>query len=72
MLKKFLCKTFNLILKQDLISEMTQIYYRALDEQATLKREWKGGRLPEWSYYKLFWRIEGRLSALRELIKLWE
>lgn len=72
MFKKFLCKTFNLILKQDLVSEMTQMYYRALDKQATIKHEWKSGRLAEWSYYKMFWRIEGRLSALRELIKLWE
>ena len=73
MFRKFLYKLFHIKdVKQELVGELTKMYYLALDEQLCAKHEWKSRRLAEWSYYKMFWRIEGRISVLRELIKLWE
>lgn len=64
----FLCKLFNLIIRKDIVFNLSSLLYKMAMSKDTLKRKYDNGDISEWTYYKKLWQLMGRLSMLEEVI----
>lgn len=58
-------------LLRDLIKRyLEQSRYEVLDNLYCRKVDFIGKKSTEWTYYKEYWKLQGRLDAIDELIKI--
>lgn len=65
---------FGLISKSKLRREIGEklrvLGYKMAMSKNSLKNKYNNKRISEWSYYKKFWLLQGRLSMLEDIIGL--
>lgn len=58
-----------IISKQNLKDKLCAKLYKMALSKERLKKKWDSGEITEWTYYKKYWNLIGRLYMLEDLIK---
>ena len=61
---------FNLINKKKLLRKLNEMYNMMMPMEAIMRKKWADGHLTEWSFYNKTWKVRGRLSMIKDIIKM--
>lgn len=66
----FLCKIFKLVRKKDVIHELLLMQHNSETSRGALKQRYDNKEIAEWTYYKFFWQVRGRVQLIEDLIDM--
>ena len=61
---------FGLINKKKLLRKLNGMYNMMLPMTKPMRDRWKSGELSEWGFYTRLWKLKGRLSMIKDIIKM--
>ena len=61
---------FGLINKKKLLHKLNGMYNMMLPMEKLMRDKWKKGELSEWEFYTRLWKLKGRLSMIKDIIKM--